>query len=180
MGSSSVLMSSAFQEFVLATFEARMLAPIRVVVPFGSHVVLLVIFLNNSLPAVLSFMYPLAIVKIRWTPPLTRRRTHFFLSTFTLLTAFLIGFFSLGAALAAGWVHGGRAEVFSLLSGALVHGPLEFSLVLLCVAEPLRIAPRVDDQLAQLVRQLRADSRLLPVSLLGLLLSAGIEVFARI
>jgi len=60
----------------------------------------------------------------------------------------------------------------------LVHGPLELTFVLLCVAEPLRIVLTTDDLEAKLVKRLKGDVRLLQGCVLGLFISASIEVFA--
>jgi hypothetical protein len=164
------------REFAVMLLQARMLSPIRAAIKLGDFAVFLLIFLNNSIPAVLSFIYPLAISRIAWTPPLTKRRNFLFLSGYTLVAAFLIGFFSLGAPLATAWVLGGTDMFLSLISGAQVHGPLEFAFVLVCVAEPLRIA-RVTKEVA--AKRLFDDWGLLAVSIVGLLVSSAIEVFLR-
>jgi len=101
------------------------------------------------------------------------------MSTYTMLTAFLIGFFGLGAGLAVGWATGGTGRVFSLLQESWVHGPLEFFFVLICVAEPLRLVQGTESDL-QVVSRLRDDLQLLLICFLGLVFSAGVEVFARL
>ena len=80
---------------------------------------------------VLSFVYPLAIAGIKWIPPLTERRNFFLLSGYTFVAAFLMGFFSLGTPLATAWAIGGVKILLPLISGAWIHGPLEFAFVLL-------------------------------------------------
>ena len=73
----------------------------------------------------------------------------------------------------------GLSTVNGLLATSLVHAPLEFLFVLACVSEPLRLAVRRvrgDEN----VRLLREDTSLLFISLVGLLASAAIEVFAHL
>jgi hypothetical protein len=176
-GAILVVLSSNIRELAIILFQARMLSPVRTVSHLGDIAVFLLIFVNNCVPAVLSFIYPLVMAKINWTPPLTERRNFLFLSGYTYAAAFLIGFFSLGAPLATGWVLGGTSMLFSLISTARIHGPLEFAFVLVCVAEPLRIA-RVKREVA--TSRLSHDLGLLTVSVLGLLASAAIEVFLGI
>jgi hypothetical protein len=175
IGAISIILSSNFRALANVLFEARMLSPIRTASRLGDIAVFLVIFLNNSVPAVLSFVYPLAVDKIRWTPPLSIRRRFLFLSAYTVISAFLSGFFSLGAALASAWVLGGTNLFLSLISGARIHGPLEFAFVLVCIAEPLRVSWVTKKGAAP--RKLVDDRVLLPFSITGLLVSAAIEVF---
>jgi hypothetical protein len=176
-GAILVVLSLNIREFAIMLLQARMLSPVRTVSHLGDIAVFLLISVNNCVPAVLSFIYPLVIVRVKWTPPLTERRNFLFLSVYTFVAAFLIGFFSLGAPLATGWVLGGPSVLFSLISTARIHGPLEFAFVLVCVAEPLRIA-RVKREAA--ANTLPDDLGLLAVSVLGLLASAAIEVFLSI
>jgi hypothetical protein len=177
IGAILVVLSSNIREFAMMLLQARMLSPVQTVSHLGNIAVFLLIFVNNCVPAVLSFIYPLVLARINWTPPLTERRNFLLLSCYTFVAAFLIGFFSLGAPLATGWVLGGTSMLFSLISTASVHGPLEFAFVLVCVAEPLRIARATKGMSA---RALLDDWPLLAVSILGLLGSSAIEVFLKI
>ena len=145
---------------------------------FGNSALLLLVLLNNSIPAGLSFAYPFIIARVSWTPPLTRERRWQLLAYFTWLCAFLVGFFGLGITLSIGWVLGGKALLLAILSGAWVHGPIELVAVLLCVSEPLRLAEELDG--LDLTIRLRDDLRLLVICLLGLVVSAAIEVFTRV
>lgn len=177
IGALLVVLSSNIREFAIMLLQARMLSPVQTVSHLGNIAVLLLIFVNNCVPAVLSFIYPLVLARIKWTPPLTERRNFLLLSGYTFVAAFLIGFFSLGTPLATGWILGGTSMLFSLIFTAMVHGPLEFAFVLVCVAEPLRIA-HVKREVA--ANRLSHDLGLLAVSVLGLLASAAIEVFLSI
>lgn len=177
IGAILVVLSSNIREFAIMLLQARMLSPVQTVSHLGNIAVFLLIFVNNCVPAVLSFIYPLVLARIKWTPPLTERRNFLLLSGYTFVAAFLIGFFSLGAPLATGWVLGGTSMLFSLISTASVHGPLEFAFVLVCVAEPLRIARATREDVAE---RLFDDRELLAVSVLGLLASATIEVFLKV
>jgi len=170
----AVFVLPGFRDLVLGLIQARVLAPIRAVSAFGRLAVILLVFANNSIPVMLSFLYPFLITKVRWTPPLTFRQRRYLLTAFTAITSFMIGFFSLGAALAVEWLSAGANGVLFLLSSASVHGPLEFALVLVCVAEPLRLAGFADDSTS--MRMLRDDLKLLLFSILGLFVSASIEV----
>ena len=154
--------------------QARMISPINAVSHFGNVALTLLVFLNNTVPALLSFLYPFIIANVNWTPPLTRRKKRILLASFTGFCAFLVGFFGLGIALAIGWVVGGRSLLSNLLAGATVHGPLEMLCVLLCISEPLRLAEQHDR--IELMPHLRRDLKLLVFCLFGLLLSAVIEV----
>ncbi len=177
IGAILVVLSSNIREFAIMLLQARMLSPVQAVSHLGNIAVFLLIFVNNCVPAVLSFIYPLIIARVKWTPPLTERRNFLLLSGYTFAAAFLIGFFSLGTPLATGWVLGGTSMLFSLISTAMVHGPLEFAFVLVCVAEPLRIARATREGVAE---RLFDDRELLAVSVLGLLASAAIEVFLKV
>ena len=97
------------------------------------------------------------------------------LASFTRLCAFLVGFFGIGVTLSIGWILGGYELLIKLLSGALIHGPLELVAVLLCVAEPLRLAEDRKDVDLRII--LREDFKLLSACLLVLVLAAGLEVF---
>jgi len=176
VGAAAILQFSNIREFTIMLIQARMLSPIRTLSQYGDIVVFLAVFINNTVPVVLSFIYPLAIARITWMPPLTRQRTFLLLAGYTLAVAFLIGFFSLGAPLVTGLVLGGTQVLFSLISNARVHGPLEFAFVLVCVAEPLRLA-RLKGELAP--ARVAEDLGLLVVSIVGLLGSSAIEVFLR-
>jgi hypothetical protein len=171
-----VNLSSSARDFALLLLQARVVVPMRAVSGFGNVIVFTAIFLNNSVPVFLSFLYPFALGKINWTPPLTVRRRSIFLGSYTIITAFLTGLFSLGAPIGVASALGGLVVVTSFLSEARIHGPLELAFVLVCIAEPLRIIPSSE---GDLVRRLREDRWLLPLSLAGLLASAAIEVFLR-
>jgi hypothetical protein len=177
IGAILVVLSSNIREFSIMLFQARMLSPVQTASHLGDVAVFLLISVNNCVPAVFSFIYPLVIARVKWTPPLTERRNFLFLSGYTFVAAFLIGFFSLGAPLATGWVLGGTSTLFSLISTAKVHGPLEFAFVLVCVAEPLRIARATKGMTPSAPLD---DWPLLAVSILGLLGSSAIEVFLNI
>jgi hypothetical protein len=73
----------------------------------------------------------------------------------------------------------GPSVVNGLLVTSWVHAPLEFLFVLACVSEPLRLAAR-RVRGDEIVRFLRVDANLFFISLVGLLASAAIEVFARL
>jgi hypothetical protein len=173
-GAGSTALSSDLRELALELLQARMISPIQTVSHLGDIAVLLFIFLNNLAPVILSFLYPMVLLRISWTPPLTKERRLLFLGGYTFIVAFLVGFFSLGAPLGTGWALGGAKMLLSLTLGILVHGPLEFAFVLICVAEPLRITYAAREVAT---RRLVDDRILLPVSIIGLLLSAVIEVF---
>jgi len=105
------------------------------------------------------------------------RRRCIFLGSYTIMTAFLSGLFSLGAPLGIASALGGPVLVTSFLAETRIHGPLELAFVLVCIAEPLRIIPSSG---GDLVERLSEDWWLLPLSLAGLLASAAIEVFLRV
>lgn len=159
----------------IGLLQARLVAPIKAISQFGDGALLLLVFVNNSVPAVLSFAYPFIIATIHWTPPLTPERRRLLMASFTWLCAFLIGFFGLGVVLSVAWVIGGAQLLFTLLRGALIHGPTELVAILLCVSEPMRL---VEDRINFM--RLRQDLRLLAVCLVVLFLSAAIEVFTRV
>jgi hypothetical protein len=176
-GAGLTAISSDVRELALGLFQARMISPIRAASHLGDIAVFLLIFANNAVPAVLSFAYSLAIIRIEWTPPLSRQRRLLFLGGYTFLVAFLVGFFSLGAPLGAVWALAGSNALGSLISGAIVHGPLEFAFVLLCVAEPFRITSLTREMA---VERLSDDLTLLGVAIVGLAGSGAIEVFLGI
>jgi hypothetical protein len=99
------------------------------------------------------------------------------LTAFSLLTGGLLGFFNLGATLMLVQKIGGPTLLNALLRTSWLHGPIEFLLVLACVAEPLRLTLRPLNG-DEIVRFLRADAKLLFICLVGLIASAAIEVFA--
>jgi len=177
LGASLVLVPS-IRGPMTTLIQARLITPVSMVGRFGNGALVLLVFLNNSIPAGLSFAYPLIIARVKWTPALTQEKRWQLLAYFTWLCAFLVGFFGLGAALSIGLVLGGEALLFALLSGAWVHGPIEFASILLCVSEPLRLA-QGDNEIDLIVR-LHHDLQLLLICLLGLAVSAAIEVFAKV
>jgi hypothetical protein len=169
--------SLTFRDFMLLLINLRIVGPVRVATEFGRLSLMLLIFLNNCVPVTLSFAYPLIIGKVSWTPPLRASLRNSLLTAFSLLTGGLLGFFNLGATLMLVQKIGGPTLLNALLRSSWLHGPLEFLLVLACVAEPLRLTlrPRNGDEI---VRFLRADTKLLFICLAGLIASAAIEVFA--
>jgi hypothetical protein len=178
IGAFSIATLPIVRQLSFMLLQSRMVSPMRSVSRLGDFAVLLVIFINNSIPVILSFIYPITIAKIKWTPPLTARRRFMLLAGYTFVAAFLVGFFSLGAPLGLAWVFGGFPLFASLLLGAQLHGPIEFGLVLVCVAEPLRIAQ--SNERMEIMKKLSEDWSLVLISIAGLLLSAAIEVFAGI
>jgi hypothetical protein len=172
-------LSPAFREFLLLLINSRVTTPVRAASSLGTVAVMLLIFLNNCIPATLSFLYPLILGRVRWTPPIRKVTLTRLLTAFSLLTGGLLGFFNLGATLTLVAELRGSSTVNGLLATSWVHAPLEFLFVLSCVAEPLRLAlRRVDGE--EIVGFLRADAGLFFISLVGLLASAAIEVFARL
>jgi hypothetical protein len=178
IGATLVLLSSNVREFAVMLLQARMVYPLRAVSPYGSIATFLVVFMNNSVPAVLSFAYPLAIARITWTPPLSDRRMSLLLGAYTYTATSLVGLFSLGMPLAIGWAIGGSNLFFTLISRARIHGPLEFGFVLVCLAEPLRLV--WTKKQGEVLRKLSDDRQLLIASIVALLVSAAIEVFLGI
>jgi hypothetical protein len=176
-GALLIASSLTFRDEMLLLFNARALGPVRGASTLGGVAVLLLIFANNCIPVVLSFLYPFIIAKVRWTPPIRGPTRNLLLIAFSSLTGGLVGFFNLGATLMLVLEVGGPAMLNRLLGASWVHAPLEFLFVLLCVAEPLRIVRnRVGDD--EVVGFLRADLDILFISFLGLSMSAAIEVFA--
>jgi len=178
-GALITILSSTFREFLLLLINSRVITPVRAASSIGALAVMLLIFLNNCIPVALSFLYPLTLGRVRWTPPIRKAIMIRLLAAFSLLTGGLLGFFNLGATLTLVAELRGPSTVNGLLATSWVHAPLEFLFVLVCVSEPLRLAVRrVDGN--EIVRFLRADANLLLISLVGLLVSAAIEVFARL
>jgi hypothetical protein len=171
--------SPPFRAFMLFLLTSRVVAPVQAVTELGSIALTLLIFLNNCIPVTLSFVYPLIIGKVHWTPPLKAASRRRLLVGFSLLAASLLGFFNLGATLMLVAEIRGLGLVYALLRASWLHGPLEFLLVLACVAEPFRLTLRARNE-AEIIRFLRADTKLLAICLIGLLASAAIEVFARV
>jgi len=178
LGAFLVLISSPLRGAITALLQARLITPVRTVSRFGNVALLLLVFLNNSIPPLLSFAYPLIIAKVSWTPPLTLEKRRLLLSCFTWLCAFLVGFFGFGVALSVGWMVGGSELLFNLLRGAWIHGPIELAAILLCVSEPLRLAEQSNQ--IDLRASLRRDFGLLSICLLMLAVSATIEVFTGV
>jgi hypothetical protein len=176
-GAGSTALFQDVRELALALFQARMISPLETVSHLGNIPLFFLIFANNSVPAVLSFAYPFVILRIKWTPPLTAERFLLFLGGYTFAASFLVGFFSLGAPLGTAWVLGGSKMIHSLVYGAALHGPLEFAFVLVCVAEPFRIALLKGEMAAE---RLSDDFKLLAVAIVGLAASGATEVFLGI
>jgi hypothetical protein len=178
LGAFLVIVLPSIRGPIISLLQVRLITPMNMVSQFGNGALLLLVFLNNSIPAGLSFAYPFIIARVSWTPALTRQRTRQLLTGFTWLCAFLVGFFGLGVALSIGWVLGGKTLLFTMLSGAWVHGPVELVAVLLCVSEPLRLAGELNG--LDLTIRLQHDMRLLLICLSGIAVSAAIEVFTRV
>ncbi len=176
-GALLIRFSSTFREFMAFLINTRAIVPVRAASAVGGVVVMLLVFTNNCIPCVLSFLYPLIIAKVRWTPPIRNSTRNRLLTGFSLLTGGLIGFFNLGATLTLVSEIGGPTMLNRLLAASWLHAPMEFLFVLVCVAEPLRIVARPMGTKG-IIRFLRADLELLFISLIGLLASAAIEVFA--
>jgi len=124
-------------------------------------------------PVLLSFLYPILLAKITWTPPLTQRKMHVLLVGYSFLAAFLLGFVDLGATLASILYAQGASRLNSLLSHSWLHAPIEFTLILLSVSEPARIGSRQPTSLLTVFE--RRGHVLLLSCLLGLFASAIIE-----
>ena len=156
----------------------RLLEPAQAASMFGSAVLVLLIFANNAVAVLLSFLYPLILGKVRWTPTPSARTMQRLLAWFSVLAGFLIGFFNIGATLGWVWENGGWVRLDRLLTMSWLHAPIEFIAVLICVAEPLRImwGPRHDG----IAQSVRSDLVLLMASLIVLLGSAAIEVLFRV
>jgi len=176
-GAAVTAYSFAFRGFLLLLINSRVVAPIRAATALGGMAVTLLIFLNNCVPVALSFVYPWVIGRVRWEPPLRKATANRLLMAFSLLTGSLVGFFNLGATLMLVEELRGPALVSRLLGTSLIHAPMEFLFVLVCVAEPLRLGLQMVDR-DRFVEVLRGDLNLLFICLIGLLVSAVIEVFA--
>jgi hypothetical protein len=170
----TVMFIPAFRDAFTTVIQVRMVSPIQAAARMGSMVLLLLVFLNNSIPAALSFLYVLIVAYVSWTPPLTEKRRRVLMSWYTYVTAFLTGFFGVGITLGLAWVLGGAKAAVSLMYTARIHGPLELFFVLVCIAEPLRLANMERPEISLILREHLA---LLWVSLIGLFVTAGIEVF---
>lgn len=168
-----------FRSFMAFLLNTRAIAPVRAASVLGDVAVMFLVFANNCVPVVLAFLYPLIIAKVRWTPPLSDQARSRLLTAFSLLTGGLVGFFNLGATLTLAYELGGSTLLDRLLATSWAHAILEFFFVLVCVAEPSRMAG-VRSGGDGIVGSLRADMKLLFISLIGLLLSASIEVFAAL
>jgi hypothetical protein len=173
IGSIMIVLLSAFRATFTMIIQVRMLSPIQSAAKAGSVALLCLVFLNNSIPAVLSFLYPLAIARIPWTPQLTQKRRRILMAGYSYLSGILAGFFGVGLPLGLAWVLGGIRATISLLLMVRIHGPLELFFVLVCLAEPLRLA---DAPRSEITGMLREQLMLLWAALIGLLISAGIEV----
>jgi hypothetical protein len=90
-----------------------------------------------------------------------------------MIAAFLLGFLDLGATLGSVLFIRGASLLIYLLSHSWLHAPIEFTLVLIGISEPARIALREYDSPAFPFR--RDDAILLLACLIGLLVSATIE-----
>jgi len=171
--------SLTFRGFMLLLINLRLIAPIRAASESGEVTLMVLIFLNNCVPVALSFVYALIICKVPWTPPMRTAARNRLLTAFSLLTGGLLGFFNLGATLMLVVDVRGPTIVNGLMQTSWVHAPLEFLLVLLCVAEPLRLT-RFSKTVDEILKQLRSDAKFLPLCLTGLLVSSAIEVFAHL
>ncbi len=162
-----------FRGVMMGMLRVRVLEPVEGALMIGGLVVVVLIFANNAVPVLLSFVYPILLAKIHWTPPLTRGRSELLLTGYSLLAAYLLGFFDLGGTLGSVLYARGASLVTSVLRHSWLHGPIEFTLILLCVAEPARIAARgTGSGIASFDRK---DAILLVGCLLGLLVSATLE-----
>jgi len=140
----------------------------------GGFAVVVLIFANNVVPVLLSFLYPILLAGIPWTPPLTRSRRGLLLTGYSLLAAYLVGFFDLGASLGSILFERGESVVTSLLRHSCLHGLIEFTLILLCIAEPARLAARGGTG-SRTTSFNRKDAVLLLSCLIGLLAAAILE-----
>jgi hypothetical protein len=175
-GAVAVFALPPLNTFVGTLLTVRLLGPVREASMFGSIALALLIFGNNSITVLLSFLYPFILGKVSWTPAPSLGTMNRLLAWFSGLAGFLIGFFDLGATLGWAWEKGGGLWVYRLLARSWLHGPLEFLFVLLAVAEPLRLT-KMKDRRISLVDAVKEDWKLFCICLLGLLASAMIEVF---
>jgi hypothetical protein len=164
----------AFRDTMIEMLQVRVLEPVRGAMILGGLAVVILIFANNAVPVLLSFLYPILLARIHWTPPLTRSRRGLLLTGYSLLAAYLVGFFDLGASLGSILFERGGSVVISLLRHSWLHGPIEFTLILLCIAEPARIAARGGNG-SRITSFDREDGVLLLGSLIGLLAAAMLE-----
>ena len=176
-GGMTIILSPPIRNIFIMIIQVRILSPIQTVSRAGSIALVLLVFLNNSVPPVLSFLYPMVLTRINWTPPLTKKQIRALFAGYTYLSALLTGFFGIGATLGLAWVLEGTSTAIALLFTARVHAPLELFFVLVCLAEPLRLA-EVDIRYVKAV--LSKHCWLLWISLIGLFLSAVIEVIVLI
>lgn len=163
------------QQSIVKLLQYRVIGPVKTASSVGSFAVFLLILINNTFPALLSFLYPVLLGKIHWTPPMTENRLKWLLTSFSALSGFVIGFFDLGATLAVAYTIGGQALLNRLIASSWLHGPLEFLFVLLAVSEPLRLVGRKN-----ILNAVRKDWRLLLTCAMGLFVSALIEVYLGI
>lgn len=179
VGAVVVASSELIQGLMIALVHFRLVGPVKSASTLGSTVLVLLIFANNSIPVLLSFVYPVIVGKVTWTPPFSREGKVRLMFSLSVFCGFLIGFFNLGAVLSVAWSLGGVGLVDSLLSASWVHGPVEFFLVLVGVSEPLRLVSEKGASL-NLAEGVKRDLKLLVVCLIGLLISAVLEVFLHV
>ena len=110
IGSFTIVLFPASRDTFITIIQVRMLSPIQAATAVGSIALFLLVFINNSIPAVLSFLYPLAVTRIAWTPPLTESRRRSLLAGYTYLSALLVGFFGVGVPLGLTWVLSGTRQ----------------------------------------------------------------------
>jgi hypothetical protein len=163
----------SFGHTMIGMLQVRVLEPVQAATRIGGFIVVILIFANNSVPVLLSFLYPILLARIHWTPPLTKRGRSWLLIGYSLLAAFLVGFLDLGASLGSILLERGESVVISLMSRSWLHGPLEFVLVLLCIAQPARLAARNNYHSGASLN--RKDVGLFLGSLVGLLAAAILE-----
>jgi len=177
-GAVAVFSIPPFEGFVATLLTVRLLAPVQTAAGFGNTVLILLIFSNNCVPVLLSYLYPIILGRIRWTPPLFSATMRRLLAAYSLLAGFLVGFLNLGATLAWARINGGWMLVDRLVATSWLHGPLEFLFILLAVAEPLRLTSGMERG-GELVERRNEDWKLFCFCLIGLLVSALVEVLAR-
>ena len=100
-----------FRAAMIETLRVRVLAPVEAAIVIGGFAIVALIFANNAIPVLLSFAYPILLARIHWTPPLTRSRSEFLLTGYSLLAAYLVGFFDLGASMGSILLERGPAVV---------------------------------------------------------------------
>lgn len=154
-----------------ALLYARVALPILAASSVGKTAILLLVFFNNLLPVGLSFLYPTILNRTKWnTSARTLRRLN---AAFSILTGFLLGFIDLGGILAFA-LNLGRSVLDTLVAKSWLHAPIEFFFVLIAVSEPLRLT------IGKNKRSLRDDRELLLICLVGLFVSALIEVYLNL